>query len=129
MALQAEDDTSGFSEFHLYVCAAFLVKWSEQLQKMDFQVPPFCPSNHFVFPLTTEPRKRWCFCRQCRRRYGARKRWRYYLAKRMFPRKLLVSAILTAAWIRFLWKSLFHDSVAHLRRDGSAGSGIPSLNL
>ncbi|KAL7275541.1 GTPase-activating protein [Rhizina undulata] len=27
----------GFSEFHLYVCAAFLVKWSEQLQKMDFQ--------------------------------------------------------------------------------------------
>ncbi|KAG0134071.1 rab-GTPase-TBC domain-containing protein [Tuber indicum] len=28
---------SGFSEFHLYVCAAFLVKWSEQLQKMDFQ--------------------------------------------------------------------------------------------
>ena len=48
MALQAEDDTSGFSEFHLYVCAAFLVKWSEQLQKMDFQVPPFCPSNHFA---------------------------------------------------------------------------------
>ena len=28
----------GFSEFHLYVCAAFLVKWSEQLVKMDFQV-------------------------------------------------------------------------------------------
>ncbi|KAI9850898.1 MAG: GTPase-activating protein [Thelocarpon superellum] len=27
----------GFSEFHLYVCAAFLVKWSEQLVKMDFQ--------------------------------------------------------------------------------------------
>ena len=32
---------SGFSEFHLYVCAAFLVKWSEQLQKMDFQVRAF----------------------------------------------------------------------------------------
>ncbi|KAF2195865.1 GTPase activating protein-like protein GYP1 [Zopfia rhizophila CBS 207.26] len=31
----AEDD--GFSSFHLYVCAAFLVKWSDQLQKMDFQ--------------------------------------------------------------------------------------------
>ncbi|CAK4025035.1 related to GYP1 [Lecanosticta acicola] len=31
----AEDQ--GFSEFHLYVCAAFLVKWSEKLQKMDFQ--------------------------------------------------------------------------------------------
>lgn len=28
----------GFSDFHLYVCAAFLVKWSEQLVKMDFQV-------------------------------------------------------------------------------------------
>ncbi|RPB16559.1 RabGAP/TBC [Morchella conica CCBAS932] len=28
---------AGFSEFHLYVCAAFLVKWSEPLQKMDFQ--------------------------------------------------------------------------------------------
>lgn len=31
----AEDQ--GFSDFHLYVCAAFLVKWSEQLMKMDFQ--------------------------------------------------------------------------------------------
>ncbi|KZF20090.1 RabGAP/TBC [Xylona heveae TC161] len=31
----AEDQ--GFSEFHIYVCAAFLVKWSEQLLKMDFQ--------------------------------------------------------------------------------------------
>ncbi|KAF8447078.1 rab-GTPase-TBC domain-containing protein [Kalaharituber pfeilii] len=28
---------AGFSEFHLYVCAAFLVKWTDQLQKMDFQ--------------------------------------------------------------------------------------------
>ncbi len=28
----------GFSEFHLYVCAAFLVKWSEKLRKMEFQV-------------------------------------------------------------------------------------------
>lgn len=34
-ALQAEED--GFSSFHLYVCAAFLVKWSDQLRKMDFQ--------------------------------------------------------------------------------------------
>ncbi|GAB7347649.1 hypothetical protein MBLNU459_g4517t1 [Dothideomycetes sp. NU459] len=31
----AEDQ--GFSHFHLYVCAAFLVKWTDQLQKMDFQ--------------------------------------------------------------------------------------------
>ena len=34
--LQSEEQ--GFSQFHLYVCAAFLVKWSEQLMKMDFQV-------------------------------------------------------------------------------------------
>lgn len=33
-------EEQGFSEFHLYVCAAFLVKWSEQLVKMDFQVQP-----------------------------------------------------------------------------------------
>ncbi|ESK96644.1 tbc1 domain family protein [Moniliophthora roreri MCA 2997] len=26
-----------FSQFHLYVCSAFLVKWSEKLRKMDFQ--------------------------------------------------------------------------------------------
>ena len=31
-------EEQGFSEFHIYVCAAFLVKWSEQLVKMDFQV-------------------------------------------------------------------------------------------
>ena len=31
-------EEQGFSEFHLYVCAAFLVKWTEQLVKMDFQV-------------------------------------------------------------------------------------------
>ncbi|EGE03400.1 GTPase-activating protein GYP1 [Trichophyton equinum CBS 127.97] len=30
-------EEQGFSRFHLYVCAAFLVKWSEQLLKMDFQ--------------------------------------------------------------------------------------------
>jgi hypothetical protein len=33
--MQAEEQ--GFSEFHLYVCAAFLVKWSDKLVKMDFQ--------------------------------------------------------------------------------------------
>ncbi|KAI9883307.1 MAG: transcriptional coactivator hfi1/ADA1 [Watsoniomyces obsoletus] len=30
-------EEQGFSHFHIYVCAAFLVKWSEQLVKMDFQ--------------------------------------------------------------------------------------------
>lgn len=31
------EGSTGFSEFHLYVCAAFLVKWSAQIQTMDFQ--------------------------------------------------------------------------------------------
>ncbi|OAA59139.1 GTPase activating protein [Niveomyces insectorum RCEF 264] len=30
-------EENGFSEFHLYVCAAFLVKWSSKLCGMDFQ--------------------------------------------------------------------------------------------
>ncbi|KAG9250196.1 rab-GTPase-TBC domain-containing protein [Emericellopsis atlantica] len=30
-------EEQGFSEFHLYVCAAFLVKWSSKLVNMDFQ--------------------------------------------------------------------------------------------
>ena len=43
-------EEQGFSDFHLYVCAAFLVKWSEQLTKMEFQVRcavsfPYLPSN------------------------------------------------------------------------------------
>jgi hypothetical protein len=33
----AQAEEQGFSEFHLYVCAAFLVKWSDKLSKMDFQ--------------------------------------------------------------------------------------------
>lgn len=27
-----------FSQFHLYVCCAFLVRWSDKLRQMDFQV-------------------------------------------------------------------------------------------
>lgn len=33
----AEGSSDGFSEFHVYVCAAFLAKWSKQLLKLDFQ--------------------------------------------------------------------------------------------
>ncbi|KAI8872555.1 RabGAP/TBC [Ramicandelaber brevisporus] len=33
----SEDGGTGFSDFHVYVCAAFLVKWSEKIRKMDFQ--------------------------------------------------------------------------------------------
>ncbi|KAG9048112.1 GTPase-activating protein [Tulasnella sp. UAMH 9824] len=31
-----------FSQFHLYVCCAFLVRWSEKLRQMDFQASSFC---------------------------------------------------------------------------------------
>lgn len=31
------EGTGGFSEFHIYVCAVFLVYWSERLRFMDFQ--------------------------------------------------------------------------------------------
>lgn len=31
------EDENGFADFHIYVCAAFLGKWSDQLQTMDFQ--------------------------------------------------------------------------------------------
>ncbi|KAH3675006.1 hypothetical protein WICMUC_002838 [Wickerhamomyces mucosus] len=30
-------EVNGFNEFHVYVCAAFLVKWSDELKTMDFQ--------------------------------------------------------------------------------------------
>lgn len=42
LASQAEGGDA-FSEFHLYVCLAFLVRWSDQLREMDFQVcHPLC---------------------------------------------------------------------------------------
>lgn len=37
LLLQAESE--GFSHFHLYVCAAFLIKWRKEILSMlDFQV-------------------------------------------------------------------------------------------
>ncbi|OZJ01561.1 hypothetical protein BZG36_05385 [Bifiguratus adelaidae] len=32
-----EAEGNGFRDFHVYVCAAFLVKWSEVIQSMEFQ--------------------------------------------------------------------------------------------
>lgn len=37
LTLPRQAEERGFSDFHLYVCAAFLVKWTDQLIKMDFQ--------------------------------------------------------------------------------------------
>lgn len=31
------EGTHGFSEFHVYVCAAFLMRWAKELKNMDFQ--------------------------------------------------------------------------------------------
>jgi len=84
---------SGFSEFHLYVCAAFLVKWSDQLQKMDFQ--------EIMMFLQALPTRNW----------GEKE----------------MEILLSEA---FLWKSLFHNSGAHLRQVSSVGgTGIPNLQL
>ena len=44
---QAEG-TDAFSQFHLYVCSAFLVRWSDKLREMDFQV-------HHVYNLSLSP--------------------------------------------------------------------------
>jgi hypothetical protein len=41
MDLSLYDQAEGpdaFSQFHLYVCSAFLTRWSEKLREMDFQV-------------------------------------------------------------------------------------------
>jgi len=48
MIWQAEG-ADAFSQFHLYVCSAFLVKWSEKLRQMDFQVhPPPFPGSYIL---------------------------------------------------------------------------------
>ncbi|KAA8892804.1 rab-GTPase-TBC domain-containing protein [Sphaerosporella brunnea] len=83
---------SGFSEFHLYVCAAFLVKWSDQLQKMDFQ-----ETMMFLQSLPTQD-------------WGEKE----------------MEILLSEA---FLWKSLFHNSGAHLRQGATPYSAIPNVNL
>jgi len=39
-------ESDGFALFHLYVCAAFLLHWKEQLmQQNDFQVSPHPPPS------------------------------------------------------------------------------------
>lgn len=47
--IQAEG-TDAFSQFHLYVCSALLVKYSERLREMDFQV-----SFTTLSPMTFRP--------------------------------------------------------------------------
>lgn len=44
-------EINGFSEFHVYVCAAFLVKWSDKLKTMEFQ--------EIMMFLQNPPTKEW----------------------------------------------------------------------
>jgi hypothetical protein len=73
--LQAEGPDA-FSQFHLYVCSAFLVRWSEKLREMDFQVrksshwaknlirfshwpPSFQPHQGIIMFLQSLPTQDW----------------------------------------------------------------------
>ena len=57
------EGTDAFSQFHLYVCSAFLVRWSQKLRQMDFQVGRWSLTkdvalitnvgNHHVSSITT----------------------------------------------------------------------------
>lgn len=95
---QAEEQ--GFSRFHLYVCAAFLAKWSDQLVKMDFQV---CS---FFIPINSH----------------------YARAKFLQEVMMFLQALPTKDWTEkdielllseaFIWQSLFQNSRAHLRPSG-----------
>lgn len=38
ICLRQAEGPDAFSQFHLYVCSAFLVRWSDKLREMDFQV-------------------------------------------------------------------------------------------
>ncbi|KAJ2460839.1 GTPase-activating protein [Coemansia sp. RSA 2424] len=44
-------EPEGFSSFHIYVCAAFLLKWSKQIQQLDFQ--------NILFLLQKPPTESW----------------------------------------------------------------------
>lgn len=70
LARQSEG-AEAFSQFHLYVCSAFLVRWSHQLREMDFQV---CKIPVYNPPTMTDFVKIFrgslCSCSPCRRRTG-----------------------------------------------------------
>ena len=71
---EAED----FAVFHVYVCAAFLIHWSDQLKKLEFQ--------ELMLFLQRLPTSKWT----------------------EDDIKMLLSQA-------FLYKSLYHESLSHLR--------------
>lgn len=38
LRISQAEGADAFSQYHLYVCSAFLVRWSKELQMKDFQV-------------------------------------------------------------------------------------------
>jgi len=75
-AIQQAEGPDAFSQFHLYVCSAFLVRWSEKLREMDFQVrrnshwaknhirfsrwlPTFQPHQGIIMFLQSLPTQDW----------------------------------------------------------------------
>lgn len=95
--IQAEEQ--GFSRFHLYVCAAFLVKWTDQLMKMDFQVNTLHIAR--------------------RESHGLILKQEIMMFLQALPTKDWtekdIELLLSEA---FIWQSLFQDSRAHLRVAG-----------
>jgi hypothetical protein len=47
------EGADAFSQFHLYVCCAFLVRWSDQLKHKDFQVSIQYPPRSFLESLSS----------------------------------------------------------------------------
>src|SRR5579863_3674941 len=81
--MRQAEGTDAFSQFHLYVCSAFLVRWSEKLREMDFQV---CEGSHLAhrirFSRWAPPRASLCSCSRCRHKIGRTTKSRCSLAKR-----------------------------------------------
>ncbi|KAI6121719.1 rab-GTPase-TBC domain-containing protein [Pisolithus sp. B1] len=52
------EGADAFSQFHLYVCSAFLVKWSTKLRQMDFQAST-PPTAGIIMFLQSPPTQDW----------------------------------------------------------------------
>lgn len=50
LLMNQSEGTDAFSQFHLYVCSALLVKYSERLREMDFQVCTLNRAQHRALP-------------------------------------------------------------------------------
>ena len=107
MPYQAEGD--GYSNFHLYVCAAFLITWTKELQKMDFQVRFRCAAlRRRAIPARIAERRSRC----CRQRPLGRVR----------PQELMIylQSLPSSKWSykevelllseAFMWKTLFQNN-------------------